>query len=161
MSPLVEASWVHIQHVRRIGEFERLHGLLLEYEAALPPDLRHGLVGTVEQLHATYAEPGAALVATVDDDDAGCVAVTQIDTTTALMLRLYVRDRYRGRGLARALVTAALALLRQRGYRRVVLDTDKLQLSAAYELYRSLGFNECDPYGPVAYANATFMDFAL
>jgi putative acetyltransferase len=156
-----EPSDVHVRQVRALEDFLRLHGLLLEYEAALPPELRHGSVGDVGHLRATYAEPSGAFVAIAEGDAAGCVALTELDEATALVLRLYVRESYRGLGIARSLVTAALALLRERGYRRVVLDTDKRQLSAAYDLYKALGFTECVPYGPVAYPNPTYMELVL
>jgi hypothetical protein len=58
-------------------------------------------------------------------------------------------------------VAEALTFLRESGYRRVVLDTDKERLRAAYELYGSLGFSECEPYGPVDYASPTFMELRL
>ena len=94
----------------------------------------------------------------MDDRAAGCVAVTEIDLETAVLKRLFVRSCYRGVGAARALIETALAFLRDRGYRRVVLDTEKERLRPAYELYRSLGFEECAPYGEVDYRFPTFME---
>ncbi|MBV8196853.1 MAG: GNAT family N-acetyltransferase, partial [Candidatus Eremiobacteraeota bacterium] len=67
----------------------------------------------------------------------------------------------RGVGAARLLTTAAIEFARQRGRRRVVLDTHKEQLPAAYALYRSLGFADCSPYESVSYACPTFMELIL
>jgi GNAT superfamily N-acetyltransferase len=134
---------------------------LIEYEQSLPADLRHGLVPDFESVCRTYDEPNGAFLAADADDAVGCVAVTHLDASRALVLRLFVRPNARGGGTGRKLVDAALAFLRDRGYARVVLDTDKARLSAAYNLYLSLGFTECEPYGPVDYPSPTYMDLDL
>jgi GNAT superfamily N-acetyltransferase len=108
-----------------------------------------------------YDEPNGAFVATDAGNSVGCVAVTHLDVSSALVLRLFVKPNARGGGTGRKLVDAALAFLRDRGYARVVLDTDKARLPAAYSLYLSLGFTECEPYGPVDYASPTYMDLDL
>jgi GNAT superfamily N-acetyltransferase len=134
---------------------------LIDYEQSLPADLRHGLVPAFESVRRAYDEPNAAFVATDAGDAVGCVAVTRLDASSALVLRLFVRPNVRGGGTGRKLVDAALAFLRDRGYARVVLDTDKARLPAAYNLYLSIGFTECEPYGPVDYASPTYMDLDL
>ncbi len=141
--------------VRSDEEREQLAALLDEYEASLPPDLRH--IGVI----ATDGTSNAAVLALVDGCAYGCVFVTHHDDRSAVIQRLYVRPAARGRGLARALMQHAAVHARSRGYRRLVLDTDKDQLHAAYQLYLSLGFNPCEPYGAVTYANPTFMELPL
>lgn len=134
---------------------------MIEYEEKLPADLRHGVVPDLGSVRHAYGDPNAAFLATDERDAVGCVAVTRLDGSTALVLRLFVRPQARGSGAGRKLVDAALAFLRDRGYARVVLDTDKARLSTAYNLYRSLGFTECEPYGPVDYASPTYMELDL
>jgi hypothetical protein len=46
-------------------------------------------------------------------------------------------------------------------YARIALDTERERLPAAYALYASLGFRDCEPYGPVSYENPTFMELPL
>jgi GNAT superfamily N-acetyltransferase len=84
-----------------------------------------------------------------------------LDEGSAVMKRLYVRPEYRGTGAGRALAQACVDLARERGYRRIVLDTNKKHLEAAYRLYRSMGFAECDPYAGVNYSCPTFMELVL
>lgn len=147
--------------VRSPAEFERLHRLIVEYEGALPPDLQHGPKPSLDEVRSRYSEGGAGFVARESDADAGCVVVTPLDSGTAVLQRLYVVPAYRGRGTARQLAQSAVDYARERGFARIVLDTDRVQLQAAYALYRSLGFTECEPYAPVHYARATFMELRL
>jgi putative acetyltransferase len=150
-----------VVEVREASAFERLLGLLIEYERNLPERLRHGPEPDIHSVRRTYSEPNAAFISCVDDIALGCIAVTRFDEPTAIIQRLYVRPEYRGHGSARTLVAAAVDFCRKRGYRRVVLDTDRDQLPAAYSLYVSLGFTLCEPFYPVAYDNATFMELRL
>lgn len=142
---------VEVERVRGSAGFARLHQLLGEYERDLPEDLRHGSEPMVD----------AAFLARIDGEDAGCVIVSSVATPSAILQRLYVRANYRGKGAARALAQAAIAYAREHGCARIVLDTDAQRLNAAFSLYRSLGFEECAPYGPVDYATPTFMQLRL
>lgn len=76
---------------------------------------------------------------------AGCVAVRFLDGETAEMKRLYVRGAHRGKGHGRALAEAAIALAREAGCKRVVLDTLP-QMREAQALYRALQFRPIPPY---------------
>jgi GNAT superfamily N-acetyltransferase len=79
------------------------------------------------------------------NDAAGCVAVRFLDRQTAEMKRLYVRAAHRGKGLGRALAEAAIAAAREAGCARILLDTLP-KMTAAQELYRTLGFRPVAPY---------------
>ena len=56
---------------------------------------------------------------------------------------------------------SAIAFARDSGFHRLVLDTEKSELVAAYRLYRSLGFEECAPFASVSYDTPTFMELPL
>ncbi len=150
-----------VLRVQSADEFERLHALLIEYEDSLPVDLRHGSVPELQRLHVVYGRSGAAFLAMVDGVAAGCVGVIDHDPSTAIVQRLYVTPAHRNLGVARGLVGAVIEHARSHEYRRVVLDTDRERLRAAYELYRSFGFAICEPYGVVDYATPTFMELRL
>jgi len=97
-------------------------------------------------LPGEYASPhGALLLARDGPAAAGCVALRRLDGATGEMKRMYVRDAYRGTGLGRRLALAALEQAKQRGFRRLVLDTLP-RLAPAIALYRNLGFRDCPPY---------------
>jgi putative acetyltransferase len=76
---------------------------------------------------------------------AGCVAVRFLDPKTAELKRLYVRSTHRGRGLGRALAEAAIALAREAGCARMVLDSLP-KMREAQALYELLGFKRTQPY---------------
>ena len=153
------AAQVH--RVESEADFQRLRELLIEYEADLAPELRHGCIPQSADLTQTYTGPNAAFLALFEEDAIGCVAVQRRDLETAVLLRLFVKPPKRGFGAARALVAAAIAHARQEGHRRIVLDTHKEQLVPAYRLYRSFGFEECAPFAEVTYACPTFMELRL
>lgn len=136
-------------------ERQALATLLEEYEEMLPLDLRH------DGVPETDGTSSVAILAMVEDAGCGCVFVSRHDRDAAVIRRLYVRPAARGRGIARALMHHASAHARAQGYRRLILDTDKDQLPQAYQLYLSLGFQLCAPYGNVGYPNPTFMELKL
>jgi GNAT superfamily N-acetyltransferase len=151
--------------IRLVGsarDFRAFRDLVVEYENALPAELRHAaLQRELENLRRNYGPPNALFVATVADAPAGCVALIPLDASTGVIQRLYVKPSYRKLGVARALLAGLIDVARRRGHSRVVLDTDRERLRAAYTLYLALGFERCDPYGEVEYASPTFMQLRL
>jgi putative acetyltransferase len=102
----------------------------------------------LEALPGAYAPPGGLLwIARDGDTAAGCVALRRLDTGTAEMKRMYVRETHRGTGLGRKLAAVVIEEARKRGHGRIVLDTLP-KLTTAIALYRNLGFRECGPYLP-------------
>jgi len=152
---------IAIEPVDDAASFAALHRLLVEYERSLPADLRHGSEPDLQSVRRTFVEPNVAFLARVDGRNAGCIGLMHHDASTGLIVRLYTRPSHRGRGAGRALAEAAIASARERGYERVVLDTHAERLAAAYNLYRSLGFVDCEPFGAVDYACPTYMERKL
>jgi GNAT superfamily N-acetyltransferase len=152
---------MNVLRVEQERDFRELHELFVAYEADLPQELRHGSVPDLPNLRAAYAGRNAAFLAWVNGNAAGCVAVIKLDEARALLIRLFVRPQHRGAGAARALVTSAIAFARSENYGRLLLDTNKEHLRAAYRLYRSLGFEECAPFTTVSYKCPTFMELRL
>lgn len=153
MTEIIEAS--------DAGRLALFRQLILEYQAELPSDLRvTNLEREIAELPERYRE-GALLLAYSGTDPVGCVVMHRHDPATAELKRLYVVPAARGSGAGRALTEAVIALARERGYHRVVLDTHRGQLQAAYALYCSLGFVECEKYAEADYACPTFMELVL
>ena len=143
-------------------QFSRYRDLIIEYEQSLPVDLRHvEFIQELNDIGAHYGPPNAGFVAMLGETPAGCVALTRLDATTGIVKRMYVPPQHRGRGIARALMAALMEHARAVAIQRLVLDTARERLQAAYALYRSLGFCECAPYGEVDYGCPTFMELLL
>lgn len=128
--------------------------LIHEYAVSLGVDLSfQDLEHEIASL-ATFYE--AMFVARMPEI-AGFVALRKIDDATCEMKRLYVRPRFRGRNLGRALAERVIEEARIRGYKRMRLDTLP-SMGAAIELYRRLGFVEIEPYRFNPVAGSRFME---
>jgi ribosomal protein S18 acetylase RimI-like enzyme len=106
-----------------------------------------GYEAEVRALPGKYADKDAdLLLARVKGEGAGCVAITeralQDGVRGAEVKRLWVEPNFRGYGLGRGLVGAAIEWARSRRCGAVVLDTVYEAMPAARALYRSLGFEE-------------------
>ena len=129
------------------------HELLAEYFAmraqTFPEHL--GEYRTVFPDPAKFAPP-AGIFFVVDDDlgPVGCGGVRMLDPADALARRaeikhLYLRDRARGKGWGRELLSELEAHAVGLGAREIVLDTNA-SLEAAQGLYRSSGYADIEPY---------------
>jgi len=113
-------------------------------------------------LPGDYALPtGRLLLAFVDEQLAGCVALRKIDEGVCEMKRLFVRPAFRGKGLGRKLTETIIEEARRIGYQQVRLDTLPPKMQTAVGVYRSLGFKEIDPYYRNPVEGATFMELVL
>ena len=97
-------------------------------------------------LPGKYAPPeGRLLLATCDGDAAGCVALRALDARTCEMKRMFVYERFRGKGIGRALVEAVIREARAAGYDLMRLDTSHRQVEAL-TLYARFGFVRTEAY---------------
>ncbi len=132
-------------------EIDGVRMLFVEYATSLNVDLcfqnfNEELLG----LPGEYGAPrGSLLLATVDDELAGCCAMRPLDAAdypnACEMKRLYVRPAYRGLRLGRMLAETTLEAARVAGYDCILLDTLN-DMEAARALYQELGFEDIPPY---------------
>jgi GNAT superfamily N-acetyltransferase len=98
-------------------------------------------------LPGKYAPPhGRLLLATVNGQPAGCVALRPFDATRGEVKRLYVRPQFRGGGLGKALMNALAAEARAIGYSELIADTIPKVMATALAMYERLGFEHTAPY---------------
>ncbi len=130
---------------------EAVRTLFREYAGSLAVDLCfQNFEQELATLPGEYAPPGGALLlALVDGEPAGCVAMRPLpeaDHANACeMKRLYVRRAFRRFGLGRLLAQQLMDLATQAGHSCMLLDTLD-DMEAARGLYASLGFVEIPPY---------------
>jgi GNAT superfamily N-acetyltransferase len=114
------------------------------------------------RLPGDYTPPeGRLLLATYADQLAGCVALHKLESQICEMKRLYLRPRFRGKGLGRALAERIISEARQIGYKRIRLDTVEPVMKDAVAMYRILGFREIAPYRSNPMAGALYMELLL
>ncbi|MDO3649046.1 GNAT family N-acetyltransferase [Nocardia mangyaensis] len=81
-------------------------------------------------------------------DLAGCAALKELDTRHAEIKSMRTADGFTGRGVAAALLGHLVTAARDRGYRRLSLETGAEDYFApARRLYLRHGFTECPPFG--------------
>ncbi len=139
-------------------DYDAMAQLIREYVAWLRTRYRHdewfvtevldkqSLTSELAALSEMYGAPkGKAFIAVAGSAVLGCGAYRALGGGACEMKRFFVPDRHRGRGIGRQLCRALLAAARDDGFQEMKLDTGRL-LSEAIGLYRSLGFQECEPY---------------
>ena len=107
----------------------------------------------IAELPSSHTAPGdGLLIAWIGDVPAGCVVYRSLPEVlperASELKRLWVRDQFRGQGIAEALVAAVMAETRSLGSTALYLDTEPERMPAAVRLYRRLGFVECPLYRP-------------
>jgi ribosomal protein S18 acetylase RimI-like enzyme len=112
--------------------------------------------GALEEAAASYRSPhGLFLLATADDEPAGCGALKFLNESTAELKRMWVSPNCRGLGLGSRLLRSLEAEARFRGYKRMVLDTNG-SLTEAISLYKRHGYVEVATYNDNPYAELWF-----
>lgn len=94
-----------------------------------------------------FAPPhGTFLLASIGDRPVACAGLRRHDDDAVEVKRMYVRPGDRGVGHARRLLSALEDWARQRGFRRVVLETGAAQ-PEAIALYTSAGYLPIEGFG--------------
>jgi ribosomal protein S18 acetylase RimI-like enzyme len=138
---------ISVTQARAEDDIALVKELFVEYAVSIGVNLEYqGFSAELAGLPGKYAPPGDLLIARVNGEAGGCVALRALDPVTLEMKRLYVRPASRGLGLGKRLVEAAIAHARQHDFTEIRLDT-LATMASAQALYRSLGFAEIPAYG--------------
>ena len=93
------------------------------------------------------SDVSTALVAWIDGERAGCGCFKPYSDNTVEMKRIFVPKRFRGRGVARAVMAELEAWARELGYAVAILETGILQ-PEAIRLYEAAGYERIPNYPP-------------
>jgi ribosomal protein S18 acetylase RimI-like enzyme len=153
---------MNIVHTDTPEHIAAVRTLFHEYENFLNVDLCfQGFEEELAGLPGKYAPPeGALLLALEGADVCGCVALRKLEPGVCEMKRLFVRPKYRSRGLGRALAEAIIAAAKAKGYTAMRLDT-LAQLAEAIQLYEQLGFRKIVPYYPNPLPGVSYWELDL
>jgi ribosomal protein S18 acetylase RimI-like enzyme len=131
---------------------EQARGLLKNYGQFLACRIGH----EVEM----GALPANLLLARAGKVAAGCVAIAERrledGRLAAEMKRLWVEPAFRGHGLGRTLIDAAIQWARSHQCAAVVLDTVQEAMPEAVALYQSVGFSETSRFNDNPIAGVRF-----
>jgi putative acetyltransferase len=108
--------------------------------------------------------PGVAFwTAWQDGTLLGCAALKELSPSQGEVKSMRTPANLRRHGAGRALLNHILQVSRERGYVELFLETGRHPaFGPAQELYRSVGFCECGPFGAyVENGNSVFMSLQL
>ena len=151
---------IKIFHAETANQVEDARLIFREYEAWLGLDLCfQGFEDELCQLPGKYSFPdGRLLLASVDENLAGCIALRKLEEDIAEMKRLYLRADFRGLGLGNSLIEELIAQARAIGYKKMRLDTFPPKMGKAVKLYESHGFMAIPPYYDNPHSGVVFME---
>lgn len=152
-----------ITSVRSEQDLKDATTLFYEYTKWLDHDLTfQNFDAEMAGMPGKYAPPGGDLfLARGSGGNAvGCVAVRPLTNTICEMKRLWVTDTAKGTGLGKSLVVAAVDTGKRLGYCKMRLDTLP-RMTAAVNMYRSLGFVDIEPYYETPIAGTHFLELDL
>ena len=144
------------------AEIDEIRGLFEEYwkSFGFTPCFQH-FDEELAGLPGAYVPPDGRLGLLLGEGEtAGCVALRRFDAARCEMKRLYVRPRFRGRGLGEVLLDWILAEARLAGYREMVADTMPA-MTTALAMYDRRGFERTGPYADDATPGAVYLRLVL
>jgi putative acetyltransferase len=102
----------------------------------------------VENFQQAYNENGGIFLVAMDDDKIiGTGALRHLDGYIAELRRMWLLEPYRGQKVGYRITQELFKLAREKGYKRVRLQTNYVQ-TEALAFYRKLGFTEIPSYRP-------------
>ena len=128
-------------------DLETVRSLFTEYQTYLGISLCfQGFQEELDNLPGKYADPqGVILLAKVNEETVGIVALRKMESGVCEMKRLYVIPKYHGYGIGNLLVTKIIESAIIKGYQTMKLDT-LARLESAVKLYKNFGFVETSAY---------------
>ena len=117
----------------------------LNQEYGINFDIASMLEQDMNKLDVFLPPDGRLLLAFEDAQGAGIACMRRIRQNVCEIKRMYVRPEFRRRGVGRLLLEVLIAEARRCGYSAIRLDSTRF-MGAAHALYRSLGFEEIEPY---------------
>ena len=152
-----------LQFVTEEGkELNQIRELFREYQQALGEDLCFQSFETELENPLKKYDPnkGAIILAYHENEVCGCVALHSLDDKEEYaceMKRLYVRPGFRKLGIGRLLVDKILEVAKEKGYKKMKLDTLK-KLEAAIDLYKTYGFTTTQAYYTNPLGDVVYME---
>src|SRR3954451_9798288 len=154
---------LHVEQAKTAEQISLARTLFQEYGASLGFSLCfQNFDKELAGLPGDYAPPkGGLLIAYLEGEAAGCVALHEFEAGISEMKRLYVRPAFRGKRVGLALANGIIAAAREIGYKRMRLDTVPSEMADAVKMYGRLGFKQIAPYRATPQAGTLYMELDL
>ncbi|WP_227840283.1 GNAT family N-acetyltransferase [Clostridioides sp. ZZV15-6388] len=145
-----------------LENLENVKILFNEYSNSLNIDLCfQDFNNELKTLPGKYEKPsGSLILAFVDENLAGCVALKKLEDKVCELKRLYVRDKFRGLKIGKILLEEIVEEAKKIGYTYMRLDTLP-SMKSAQGLYEKIGFYDIDPYTYNPIEGARYMELKL
>lgn len=101
----------------------------------------------MDDIQKNYFENGGTFLGMFEEGKMICTgAIRRLDDETCELKRLWLLTGYHGRGLGYRMLTELLSIAKERGYKRMRLETDPVAQSHALNFYKQIGFYEIPGY---------------
>ena len=153
---------LEIQKATTPEQLEQVRKLFIEYSQFLGIDLCfQNFENEINNLSSVYSEPeGGIFLACYNLEVVGCVALKKLEDNTGEIKRLYVKDVNRNMGIGRKLFDKILGFAKDKGYKKVRLDTLN-SLQSAIKLYKAYGFREIPAYNNTPRNDVLYFELGL
>ena len=122
-------------------------------------DFIYSRLSDVDDAETVYADR-ALFVCGADSAIIGTGAIKRVEDGTCEMVRMFVAEAYRGRGIARAIADELIGFGRRAGYDRMRLSSNNA-LTASHRLYERMGFQRAAPWEPNGEAHSRYYVLGL
>ncbi|NJJ69658.1 GNAT family N-acetyltransferase [Clostridioides difficile] len=145
-----------------LENLENVKLLFTEYSNSLNIDLCfQDFNNELKTLPGKYKKPsGSLILAFVDENLAGCVALKKLEGKICELKRLYVRNQFRGLKIGKILLEEIIEEAKKFGYTHMRLDTLP-SMKSAQGLYEKFGFYDIEPYTYNPIERARYMELKL
>ncbi len=101
----------------------------------------------MDDIQKNYFENGGIFLVMADNDQLICTGtIRKLKDNVCELKRLWLLPEYHGQGLGYRMLQELLIFAREKGYKRIWLETDPVAQSRALEFYKQLGFYEIPSY---------------
>ncbi len=106
-----------------------------------------GELKDLDDIQQNYFENGGIFLIMLDGSQPICTgAIRKFKDDVCELKRLWLLTDYHGRGLGHRMLQELLAFAREKGYRKIWLQTDAVYQTRALDFYRRIGFHEIPRY---------------
>lgn len=107
-----------------------------------------GKLSEMDDVRKNYFDNGGTFLVTVQDRRIiGTGAIRYLEQGVCELKRLWLLTEYHGQGLGFRMMRKLLRIAREKGYKIMRLETDRIVQARAVEFYKRLGFHEIPRFG--------------